>query len=81
MLETFNRSLRSFKATEGIEIQYFRLRQQLGILVHKGQRQGERASAMVDFDDARGADAWRATVPSKVRLRPERRSNGLGEGR
>jgi hypothetical protein len=64
MLETFNRSLRSFGATEGIGIQYIRLRQpDSAKLVF---------SSTKDRDRAREHPRWLKSTMPEARLRGER---------
>jgi hypothetical protein len=63
MLETFNQSLRSFKATEGIEIQYIRLRQpDSADLVF---------SSTKDRDRAREHPRWLTSTMPEARMRGE----------
>jgi hypothetical protein len=63
MLETFNRSLRSFKATEGIKIQYIRLRQpDSADLVF---------SSTKDRDRAREQPRWLTSTMPEARMRGE----------
>jgi hypothetical protein len=73
MRETLNQSLKVFKATENIAIEYIRLRPTDSVdLVFSSREDRDRArkhSRWLTSAIARGPHAWRAMVPGEVRLR------------